>query len=84
MEQLGEVPYRRGSRGNQRHVPGVGLVQEKLDDATAGTPSRENDGGGSEVGHGPLDVVLDEVGRSRGERGLVPPEEHTFNGGCQS
>jgi hypothetical protein len=28
--------------------------------------------------------VLDEVGRSRGERGLVPPEEHTFNGGCQS
>ena len=43
----------------------------------------KHDGGGPEVGHGPLDVVLDEVGRGCGQRGFVPSEEHTFNGVCQ-
>ena len=83
MEQFREVPRGRGSRGNQRRVPGVDLVQEELDDATEGTPPRKDDGGGPEVGHGPFDVVLNEVGRGRRQRGSVPPEEHTFNGVCQ-
>ena len=47
-------------------------------------PSRKDDSGWPEVGHGPLDVVLDEVGRGRRQCGPVPPEKHTFNGVCQN
>ena len=83
MEQLGEASHGGGLGRNQHRAPNLGLVEEELDDATPGTPSRKDDGGGPEVGHGPLDVVLDEVGRGCGQRGLVPPEEHTFNGVCQ-
>ena len=83
MEQVGEVSYGGGSGWNQRRTPELGDIQEEFDDTTAGTPSRKDDGGGPEVGHGPLDVVLDEVGRGCGQRGLVPPEEHTLNDGCQ-
>ena len=83
MEELGEASYGGGFRWDQRRTPDLGLVQEELDDATAGTASRKYDGGGSEVGHGPLDVVLDEVSRGRGQRGVVPAEKHTIDGVCQ-
>ena len=83
MEQLGEASYGGGFRWDQRRAPDLGLVQEELDDATAGTPSRKDDGGGAEVGHGALDVVLDEVSHGRGQRGVVPAEKHTFDGVSQ-
>ncbi len=83
VEQSGEISHGDGFRRNQPRAPGLGLVQEQLDDTTAGTPSRKDDGGGPEVGQWPLDVVLDEVGRGGRKRGFVPSEEHTFNGVCQ-
>ncbi len=83
MEQLGEASYGGGLRWDQRGAPDLRLVQEELDDTTPGTPSRQDYGGGAEVGHGPLDVVLDEVSRGRGQRGVVPAEKHTFDGVCQ-
>ena len=84
VNQPGEVSHGCGFGRNQSGAAGLGLIEEQLDDPTAGTPSRKDEGGGPEVGHGPLDVVLDEVGHGRRQRGPVPPEEHTFNGVCQS
>jgi len=63
MEQPGKVAHRGGRRWDQRYAASLRLVQEQLDDATARPPSGEDDGGGPEVGHTPLGIVLDEVGR---------------------
>ena len=80
VEPSGEVPDGDGFGGYQRGAPDVRFIQEELDDPAPGAPSGKDDGGGPKVGHGPLDVVLDEVGRGCGQHRLVPPEEHTFNG----
>ena len=66
MKQLGEATHSSGFRRDQRRAADLGFVQEQLDDATAGAPSRKDDGGRAEVGHAPLDVVLDDVGCGRG------------------
>ena len=66
VKQLGEATYSSGFRRDQRRAADLGFVQEQLDDATAGAPSRKDDGGRAEVGHAPLDIVLDDVGRGRG------------------
>ena len=83
VEQIGEAAHGGGFRRDQRRAADLGLVQEQLDDATAGAPSRKDDGGRAEVGHAPLDVVPDEVSRGRGQRRVVPAEKHRFDRVCQ-
>jgi len=83
VEQLGEASYGGGFRWDQRRSSDLGLVEEELDDATPGTLPRKDDGGGAEVGHGPLDIVLDEVSRGCGQGRVVPAEEHAVDGGGQ-
>lgn len=83
MEELGKVAHGGRSRWDQRYAAGLGLIQEQFDDATASPPSGKDEGGRPEVGHCPLGVVLDEVGRCGRQGGSVPPQENVIDGMCQ-